>query len=313
MDGGASVIIIMTRWHEDDLVGRLTDPQNIHYDPEEAATWKKIDLPALAEANDPLGRAEGEALWPERFPRESLLAKKRVMRRSFSALYQGRPTTADGDYFKAAHLVEYMPHELPRRLRMYAASDHALSKLESADSSCFGCVGVCENDYIWVMPDLDWGKFSTDVLVEMMLAQMKRHRPFTWWAESEHISKSIGPFLFKRMKEEQVYIPVEMVASRKDIELRAQAIRGRMAMQMVRFPKHAPWWTDARDQLLKFPNGTHDDVVSFLSLVGGGLESMIGLQQGPKASAPVEGTFGHMLAETKARERNRFTLITGGA
>ena len=69
MDETGRIMLIQTRWHQDDLIGRLTDPQNSYYDPEEAAEWQIIDLPALAfdDGKDPLGRKEGEPLWPGRF------------------------------------------------------------------------------------------------------------------------------------------------------------------------------------------------------------------------------------------------------
>jgi len=71
MDETGCIMLIQTRWHQDDLVGRLTDPQNSFYDPEEAKSWKIIDLPALAIGDrDPMGRKEGEALWPGRFGRD---------------------------------------------------------------------------------------------------------------------------------------------------------------------------------------------------------------------------------------------------
>jgi hypothetical protein len=72
MDSTGSIVIVQTRWTEDDLVGRLIDPMNPHYNEEEAAAWRKIDLPALAEENDILGRQEGEPLWPERFTKQYL-------------------------------------------------------------------------------------------------------------------------------------------------------------------------------------------------------------------------------------------------
>ena len=66
------IIIIQTRWHEDDLVGRLTDKTNPSYVLTEAKKWSIIDLPAIARDHDPIGRKPGEALWPERFPVDHL-------------------------------------------------------------------------------------------------------------------------------------------------------------------------------------------------------------------------------------------------
>ena len=72
MDSTGTIVIVQTRWTEDDLVGRLIDPMNPYYNVEEAKAWRKIDLPALAEDNDILGRAPGEPLWPERFTKQYL-------------------------------------------------------------------------------------------------------------------------------------------------------------------------------------------------------------------------------------------------
>src|SRR5262245_26101414 len=70
MKSTGAIVIIQTRWHEDDLLGRLTDPLNPFYTIEEARLWHKVSMPALAEDNDILGRKVDEALWPERFPEE---------------------------------------------------------------------------------------------------------------------------------------------------------------------------------------------------------------------------------------------------
>ena len=94
------IVIIQTRWHEDDLVGRLTDPQNPDYSASEGPKWKIIDLPALATGNnDPLGRKEGEALWPQRFPVAYLEDIRAADPRGFQALYQGSPTPEKGNFF----------------------------------------------------------------------------------------------------------------------------------------------------------------------------------------------------------------------
>src|SRR3546814_1308804 len=96
MSDTGSVIIIQTRWHEDDLVGRLTDPSNPCYNEDEAKLWKIINIPAVAEEDDVLGRAPGAPLWPERFGLDYLEGFRRRNPRGFSALYMQRPTPQDG-------------------------------------------------------------------------------------------------------------------------------------------------------------------------------------------------------------------------
>lgn len=263
-DMGA-VIIIMTRWHEDDIVGRLTDPRNPCYNKEEAANWKILHIPALAEANDPLGRQKDEALWEKRHSAKRLKSMRRLNPRGFNANYQGRPTPEDGVFFRREWLKGYKLEELPANLRMYAASDHAVGQKQENDKTCLMMVGVDDKDHIWVLPDIFWERAGTDVIVERMIDMMDLHKPLVWWGENEHIMKSIGPFLFKRQQERKVYCSIEPVTPAKDKRTRAQAAKGRMSMGMIHFPTFAPWWGEAMDELLKFDRGRHDDFVDALA------------------------------------------------
>lgn len=311
---GARVVIIMTRWHEDDLVGRLTDPRNPCYNDDVAQQWRVLSLPAIAEADDPMGRQQGEALWPERYGLDFLNEIKRLNAKGFSALYQGRPTPEEGDYFQKTWLKTYGPEELPKNLRVYVASDHAVSTAQAADKTCIIPVGVDENDNIWVLPDVWWRRAETDDVVDGMVDLMERLRPTIWWAERGHISKSIGPFLRKIQQERGVWTVVEEVTPAKDKQTRAQAIRGRMAMGKVYFPKFAPWWAEAENELLKFPSSRHDDFVDALAHVGMGL----GRQQGASPAVqkapdiPKSGTMAWVKYAHKFEEQKRKLLQMGG-
>ena len=307
-DTGA-MIVIQTRWHEDDLVGRLTDPTNPHYDADEAAKWKIINIPAIAEENDVLGREPGQPLWPERFGIDYLENFKRTNPRGFSALYQQKPTPEDGDLIKKEMIKSYRPDQLPKNLRIYAASDHAVGIKQENDKTCLLIVGVDEVNRIWVL-DAFWQRARTDKVVDVMLMLMKKHKPVTWWAESGHISKSIGPFLYKRMTEEKVYVHVQEQVPSKDKVTRAQSIIGRMAMGMVYLPSSEPWYEDARQELLKFPNARHDDFVDTLAHIGMGLERQ--LRASPTAevkAGPKVGSLAWVKYASEQRKR-RMSLAT---
>ena len=98
---GGRIVLIQTRWHPDDLAGRLLAAAEAGGD-----QWRVINLPAIAEQNDQLGRQPGEALWPE-WEDQAALERKRlsVGDREWSALFQQRPAPREGTLFKRENFV----------------------------------------------------------------------------------------------------------------------------------------------------------------------------------------------------------------
>jgi predicted phage terminase large subunit-like protein len=102
LEPGGAIVIIGHRMHEDDLQGRLEERMRAggEYD-----RWTVLELPAFAEDDDPLGRAPGEALWPERFPAEALDRRRaNMIARDWSALYQQRPVAEEGEFFVVGNM-----------------------------------------------------------------------------------------------------------------------------------------------------------------------------------------------------------------
>jgi predicted phage terminase large subunit-like protein len=95
LEPGGAIILIMTRWHPDDLAGRLLRQME-----NGGEHWDVVSLPAIAEENDLLGRAPGSALWPARFDEKALAKKKKTLsQRWWSAMYQQRPVPREGGLF----------------------------------------------------------------------------------------------------------------------------------------------------------------------------------------------------------------------
>jgi predicted phage terminase large subunit-like protein len=304
------IVIIQTRWSEDDLVGRLTDPLNPSYSPIEGPKWRIIDLPAIAGEDDRLGRKEGEALWPERFPIGYLEEMRAADPRGFQSLYQGSPTPDKGNFFPAEKLITYKRGDLPpvNTLRFYAASDHAVSSRQERDKTCLLVIGLDEDENIWVMPDAVWGRYPTDQIVERMIDLMDLHRPLHWWAEKGHITRSIGPFLRKRMLERSVHCSVYEMVPVADKMSRAQSILGRIAMGKVFWPSFAPWWVEAQKELLQFPHGARDDLVDAVSYIGLGLSSQQPLRRKTPEKKGIQiGTLGWVKAQSDAEKRRSRT------
>ena len=105
LEPGGAIILTMTRWHADDLAGRILES-------DDAANWTVITLPAIAGPDDQINRQPGEALWPDRYSGESLQVIRSVIGdRSFEALYQQGPTISEGNLFKPdlIQVVEAIP------------------------------------------------------------------------------------------------------------------------------------------------------------------------------------------------------------
>lgn len=287
-DQNGWLLFIGTRRHADDPQGRLTDARNPHYDAREAAEWEVIRIPALSEGAevDPLKRAKDVALWPERFDFE-FWDKMRTsadvtVREDFETQGQCNPVPAQGTFFKKAWWVgaeaEYdgniivkkarpgsLYHsldELPKRLRNYCASDHAVTEEQRNDATVILPFGVDERFDVWVYPDAMWFRYESTDIVDAMLEVLKKYKPLEWAAEREHISKSILPFLKRRQAEERVFGYIEESSAAAHPEVRAWSFRGMLSSGRWHFPSFADWWGDAEHELLEFPNGAHDDFVS---------------------------------------------------
>lgn len=254
MPGGA-VVVINTRWHDDDLSGRLLFEQEQGGD-----KWDVLSLAAIE---------DGEALWPEWYPIERLEQIRSVLpARDWNALYQQNPIPDDGDYFKAAWFADY--EELPERLTVYGASDYAVTEGDG-DYTEHGVFGVDFNKNVYV---LDWwrGQTASDVWIDRKCDLILKHKPQCWFGESGVIKKAIEPYMIARMTQRNAFCRIEWLPSISDKPTRARSIQGMASMGKVFFPKNASWKGDVLNQLLRFPAGKHDDSVDVFSLIGRGLE-----------------------------------------
>jgi predicted phage terminase large subunit-like protein len=256
---GGSIILIQTRWHEDDLAGRLLEAQKNGGD-----RWEILNFPAIDK--------QGEALWPDWYDAERLAQVKQVIgARDWDSLYQQNPMPEDGTYFKKDWIQYY--DEQPKILTFYGASDYAVTA-DGGDYTVHGVVGVDRENNIYLV---DWWRerVTTDAWITVFFELARKWRPSKWGEEQGQIIKSVGPFIDKRMQEEGVYVYREQYASTKDKATRAQSIRGRMSQGKVFFPR-TEWANVLIRELMQFPVGKHDDQVDVLSLFGRMLSEMRG-------------------------------------
>ena len=266
MPGGA-VILIQTRWHEDDLAGRLLNQAG-------GDRWEVLELPAIDEA--------GKALWPEWYNIEALgRIRSAVGPREWSALYQQRPAPEEGDYFKSDWLRPYEKAPDPKTLRIYGGSDYAVTA-DGGDYTVHAVVGLDPEGRMYLL-DLWRKQASADEWIEAFCDLAKKWKPIGWAEETGQIRSGVGPFLDRRQRERNAYVVREQFPTRGDKAVRAQSIRGRMALEGLYVPISASWYPALRSELLSFPAGKHDDQVDALGLVGQLLDQM---SNGEKIAAP---------------------------
>lgn len=249
---GGRIVIIQTRWHEDDLSGWL-QAEHGH------EGWTILNLPAIDD--------DGEALWPEQYPVEALERIKRALpSRDWSALYQQRPSPDTGDYFKREWLIPVDVLPPKQSMMIYGGSDYAVTA-DGGDYTVHAVVGVASDGRMYLL-DLWRGQAASDVWVDAFCALVRKWKPVGWAEETGQIKSGVGPFLVKRMLETGSYTTREQFPTRGDKAIRAQSIRGRMAMQGLHVHRDAPWLSDLTSEMMSFPVGVHDDQVDALGLVG---------------------------------------------
>jgi len=269
MPGGA-IILIMTRWHEDDLAGRLLKSQK-----DGGEEWMVINIPALAESDDdPLGRSEGEAIWPDWYGRDYLLSTKEAMGSYlFSALYQQRPRPDEGAIFKRSFISYfdtdegvYTLHRHDGLVDRYAIED--CWRFQTCDPSASAKASA---DFFvlstWaVTPRADL--LLLDVLrIRIEGAEQKRllRDGYTRWSpQLQGIeTKAMGLTLFQECRNEG--LPVYELKAEVDKTMRSLPAAARYEAGKVFHKRGAGWLGDLEDELLSFPMGMHDDQVDTVS------------------------------------------------
>ncbi len=256
----AVIILMMQRWHEDDLAGRLLKEQS------RADEWIVIDLPALADLNDAIGRAPGAALWPERFDAAELRRIQAVNARSFEAKYQQRPRPAEGAKFKRGWLKVIDAASVAKGLKWVRYFDLAWSQKQSADNTAT-ISGALGPDGMLYLRRGRAGKLESPdarrMIKEMMLSEREvRHG----------IEKAVhgGPIVQDLMRDSDLMaIGFTAVDVHGDKVVRATPVADRAEMGKVCFVRESinddGWIADWIDELCAFPYGAHDDRVDAVS------------------------------------------------
>ena len=268
----SGILLGMTRWHEDDLAGRLlVDMQN------GGDQWRVVSFPAIAE-QDEENRNEGEALHPERYNLEHLSKiKKAVGSQAWNALYQQRPSSKGGDIIKGKWFKRFTT--MPRFKRIIITADTAQKTKEHNDFSVFLVAGLAFDGGIYII-DVIRGKWEAPELESK--ASDVFHKYKSIGTQGLYIEdKSSGTSLIQSIQRKQK-IPVKGVKVDADKYTRVLGVQGYIESGYIYLPDGAEWVRDFIDECEKFTatdSHKHDDMVDTLvmainELVSGGYDIM---------------------------------------
>lgn len=251
---GASIIVLATRWHAGDLIGHILASET-------RDQWEYINLPAIAEdENDQLGRPIGQALCQERYDEKALdLIRGTVGTRAWFALYQGRPSSEQGNIVKRAwwKYWDALPAKFDELIISGDLSFTGKTKSDRVSMQVWGRIGAQK-----YLVDRIKGVMGFTKSIEMFITLINR------WPNAKRRlieNKANGPALEDQLKK---HIPgIILVEPRGDKIARLYAVTPTMEAGDCYLPPKSrfPWVDDYENELADFPNGAFDDDVDATS------------------------------------------------
>jgi len=244
-----AIILIMTRWHDDDLAGRILT---------QGGQWEILKFPAIA-TQDEKFRKQGEPLWADYFTLENLnLTQKDLGRYEWSALYQQEPIDEASQEFKKIWFRKRTWAEVERlNTRKFLTIDTAISKQASADYT-----GICQNfidtENIWNLKAKRMKINPTELIDLVFNLQEKNHFEKIGIEKTIYLD-TLQPFLEAEMRKRNKYLPiVELHHNQQSKPLRIRGLIPRYEYNGVFHIENE--CNDLEEELLRFPNAVHDDV-----------------------------------------------------
>ncbi len=252
LEPGASLVILATRWGQRDLIGKcLSDMPN--------ENWTVINLPALAEANDPLGRSPGEALWPERYSRERLLRIKEALGDYWwQAMYQQHPLASMGGADLGDKIKTISRDELGEPITRKRVRAWDLSATEGAGDWSAGALmsrHLVTGDIIIE----DMQRFQKSPMnTEIMVTTNAEHDGHGVMVRMEQEPGSSGVTVIDHYKGLLSGYSFDGEKATGPIEVRAGPFLAACESGKVKMVK-AAWNQPFRNEINAFPDGEHDD------------------------------------------------------
>jgi predicted phage terminase large subunit-like protein len=289
---GGGVLIIMTRWHDDDLSGYLLrayeEGLREGVPKEELEKFEVVSLPAIADEEEYVDadwniydaasvpekkrvlrvRKPGDPLHPARYSLAYLHQTKRTMGdRMFGALYQQNPVPESGDFFRSEDFRYYVhPPHLGIR-PVYFAFDLALSQKHSGDFTVGFAAMLNELGEVTIL-DMLRGRWRVAEITDRMVDVIERYKfnAAKLGVEQGTMWLAIKEELERKLRERNLSVTIDATLKpMTDKRIRARPLQAWMQAGKLKFPAGQPWMDQVRSELLRFDAGVHDDCVDALA------------------------------------------------
>lgn len=255
----SAIVIIMQRWSEDDLIGRILEEDKKN-------EWTEIKIPAISE--------EWESFWPEKFSIKYLEEmRKEIWEYFFMSQYQQDPVNEWGWDFKKDMFEYYEMQEIKEKVQRFniiSFLDPAISKSQEADSTWLVTIWIDnENNFIYLL-EVKKLKEHPDKIIDEVFDTADRFKnlwySYRMWIEVVQYQKMLALEIQKQMRIRDKFFILEEVRPQWEKEARIKStLQGRYSSHSIIHPKYWANIWELETELLKFPNGKHDDLIDALS------------------------------------------------
>jgi predicted phage terminase large subunit-like protein len=257
-----AVVIVATRWHTDDLIGRCLKEAG-----QGGEQWTRIRFPALAEKGDPLGRAEGDPLWPERYGRDWMEARKksytiRGYEWMWESLYQQNPPATLNSEFSPDYFGDFIWFDSPpppdQVLWRVMTLDPSLGRSDKSDYSAIVSITLTKDITMYV--DADLQRRSASHIVRDAIALGRAFNPHVFGVEANGFQSLLQDTFWNECRAQGVMLNVQGITSTQNkIERIRATLTEYLHRGRFRFRRGSPGAALLVEQLKGFPTAKHDD------------------------------------------------------
>ena len=250
-----AIVIVMTRWKDNDLCGRILEESK----QQSSEQWEVITMPAIAEEEEE-HRKDGEALWGNHFTLENLeQVRQDIGNYEFASQYQQNPVNRETQLFKRDMFRHMSLEELKKKqTSCYITIDSALSKKKKSDNTGV-CINWVDNENVWHLKAYKV-KVDPNELIHLIFDLWTVYKPVAIGLEETMMTQAIDPFLTVEMAKRNVFpnvVPLKHGGVNKDVR-----IKGLLPRYERGYIVHLDGLCrDLEAELERFPSSAHDDVM----------------------------------------------------